>query len=63
MLSLMELNGGKVQGFLSRKEESEAFKRKDFIRMNSSTIAKVSFFSFVISSALKGKLKTAASGF
>jgi hypothetical protein len=59
MLSLMELNGGKVQGFLSGKEESEAFKTKDFIRMNTSTIAKVGFFSFVISSALKGKLKTA----
>jgi hypothetical protein len=29
MLSLMELNGGKVQGFLSGKEESEAFKAKD----------------------------------
>jgi hypothetical protein len=62
MLSLMELNGGKVQGFLSGKEESEAFKAKDFIRMNASTLAKVSFFSYVISSALKGMLKTAASG-
>ena len=63
MLSLMELNGGKVQGFMSGKEESEAFRSKDFIRMNASTIAKVGFFSFVISSALKGKLKTAGSGF
>ena len=63
MLSLMELNGGKVQGFLSGKEESEAFKSKDFIRMNTSTIAKVGFFSFVISSALKGKLNTAGHGF
>ncbi len=62
MLTLMELNGGKVQGFLSGKEESEAFKAKDFIRMNTSTIAKVGFFSFVISSALKGKLKTAGRG-
>ena len=58
----MELNGGKVQGFLSGKEESEAFKSKDFIRMNTSTIAKVGFFSFVISSAVKGKLKTAGRG-
>ena len=54
-LSLMELNGGKVQGFMSGKEELEAFRSKDFIRMNASTIAKVGFFSFVISSALKGK--------
>jgi hypothetical protein len=62
MLSLMQLNGGKVQGFLSGKEESEAFKSKDFIRMNASTIAKVGFFSFVISSAIKGKLSTAGNG-
>lgn len=63
MLSLMELNGTKVQGFLSGKEESEAFKAKDFIRMNTSTIAKVGFFSFVITQAVKGKLKTAGHGF
>jgi hypothetical protein len=62
MPSLMELNGGRVQGFLSGAEESEAFKTKDFIRMHTSTIAKVGFFSHVISSALNGKLKTAASG-
>jgi hypothetical protein len=62
MLSLMQFNGGKVQGFLSGKEESEAFKAKDFIRMNASTIAKVGFFSFVISSAVRGKLKTAGRG-
>jgi hypothetical protein len=63
MASLMELNGGRVQGFLSGKEESDAFKAKDFIRMNASTIAKVGFFSHVISAALKGKLKTAGHGF
>ena len=62
MLSLMELNGGKVQGFLSGAEESEAFKTKDYIRMHTSTIAKVGFFSFVITAASKGKLATAASG-
>lgn len=63
MLSLMELNGERVQGFLSGEEESEAFKAKDFIRMNTSTIAKVGFFSFVITAAAKGKLKTASHGF
>lgn len=63
MLSLMELNGGKVQGFLSGQEEAEAFMAKDFIRMHTSTIAKVGFFSFVITSARNGKLVTAASGF
>ncbi len=63
MLSLMELNGGKVQGFLSGKDESEAFKARDFIRMHTSTIAKVGFFSFVITSTRNGKLVTAARGF
>ncbi len=63
MASLMGLNGGRIQGFLSGKEESEAFKAKDFIRMNASTIAKVGFFSHVISAAMKGKLKTAGHGF
>lgn len=63
MLSLMELNGERVQGFMSGEEESEAFKAKDFIRMNTSTIAKVGFFSFVMSAAAKGKLKTASRGF
>ena len=63
MGSLMDLNGGRVQGFLAGKEESEAFKAKDFIRMNASTIAKVGFFSHVLSLALRGKLKTAGNGF
>jgi hypothetical protein len=63
MASLMDLNGGRVQGFLSGKEEAEAFKAKDFIRMNASTIAKVGFFSHVISAASRGKLKTAGKGF
>ena len=63
MLSLMELNGDKVQGFLSGSEEAEAFKAKDFIRMHASTIAKVGFFSFVITATSRGKLITTAKGF
>jgi hypothetical protein len=62
MLSLMELNGERVQSFLTGAEEAEAFKAKDFIRMNSSTIAKVGFFSFVISASVRGKLKTSGHG-
>jgi hypothetical protein len=62
MPTLMNLNGGLVQGFLTGKEESEAFAAKDFIRMHTSTIAKVGFFSFVIGSALKGRLRTSGSG-
>lgn len=63
MIKLMELNGDRVQGFLPGEAEAEAFKTKDFIRMNTSTIAKVGFFSFVISSAIRGKLKTSGRGF
>jgi hypothetical protein len=63
MVTLMNLNGGRIQGFLGGAEEAEAFKVKDFIRMNASTIAKVGFFSFVVSMANKGKLKTASKGF
>jgi len=62
MPSLMDLNGPRVQGFLTGKEESDAFKAKEFIRMNASTISKVGFFSFVISSMVSGKLKTASRG-
>ena len=51
MSSLVHLNGRRIQGFLTGKEESEALKNQDFIRMNTSTIAKVGFFSFVISAA------------
>jgi len=58
MLSLMKLNGPVVQGFLTGAEEADAFKAKDFIRMNASTIAKVGFFSFVITKMKDGKLKT-----
>lgn len=62
MPSLMSLNGLRIQGFLTGKEESDAFKAKDFIRMNASTIAKVSFFNHVLESALTGKLKTSGRG-
>lgn len=62
MPGLMALNGGRPQGALTGAEESEAFKNRDFIRMNASTIAKVSWFSHVIALAARGKLKTAGSG-
>ena len=47
-----------MQGYLAGKDEAEAFKAKDFIRMNTSTIAKVGFLSYLISLAKRGKLKT-----
>ena len=48
---------------MSGEEESAAFKAKEFIRMNASTISKVQFFRHAIELALKGKLKTAGRTF
>lgn len=62
MLGLMNLNGERAQGFLTGAEEAEAFRRKDFVRMNNSTISKVAFFRHVIDAAMRGKLKTAGRG-
>lgn len=62
MASLMALNGPRIQGFLTGKEEVEAFRGKDYIRMNASTIAKVGFFCHVIYAALRGNLKTSGHG-
>lgn len=62
MASLMKLNGEMVPSFLTGAEESEAFKQQAFIRMNTSTISKVSFFRSVIAEALRGKLRTAGRG-
>lgn len=58
MLKLMEMNGRKDPRFMSGSEEASAFKRQEFIRMNSSTISKVEFFRYVLDLASRGKLKT-----
>lgn len=58
MTKLMELNGRMDPRFMSGAEESSAFKRQEFIRMNSSTISKVEFFRYVLDLASRGKLKT-----
>ncbi len=63
MLNLMLLNGERDPRFLLGKEEAEAFKSKDFIRMHSSTISKVEFFRHAIMLAQKGRLKTKGRGF
>ncbi len=56
--NLMLQQGDMPRGFLDGKEESECFKRHDFIRMNDSTNTKVHFFRHVIDLALRGKLRT-----
>jgi hypothetical protein len=59
MKTLMLLNGLLPQGFLTGEEEAEAFKNRESVRLNSSTICKVNFFHHVIENALRGKLRTA----
>jgi hypothetical protein len=62
MISLMELNGPRIQGFLTGADEAKAFKDNDFIRMNTSTMVKVEFFRNIITLSSKGKLKTNSKG-
>jgi hypothetical protein len=56
MLSLVLLNGERDQRFMIGKEEAEAFKNHEFIRMHNSTICKVEFFGHVVQLMRKGKL-------
>lgn len=63
MKNLMLLNGALDIRFLEGAMEAEAFKKKEFIRMNSSTISKVEFFRHVIDLVIRGKLRTAGMGF
>ena len=58
MVNLARMNGPLPQGFLEGHQEAESFKNKEFIRMHASTLAKVTFFRYIIVLAQKGKLKT-----
>jgi hypothetical protein len=63
MMTLMELNGGKHRDFLNGKEEVEAFENKEYMRMHTSTLLKVGFFSSTMGKFISGKLNTASRGF
>jgi len=63
MKNLMLLNGDRDIRFLEGQQEAEAFMKKEFIQMHSSTICKIEFFRQVISRAINGKLRTAGKGF
>ena len=63
MINLMKQNGEVSPKFLIGADEAQAFQQNEFIRMNASTISKVAFFSHVIKMTIKGRLKTAGSGF
>ena len=63
MLKLMEMNEGRHRDFMNGEEEVTAFKNKKFIRMHSSTLCKVGFFSIVIRKMISGKLRVSSWGF
>ena len=58
LTNLILLQGPMLKGFLEGSDESECFRKREFIRMNESTNSKVHFFRNVIDLSLKGKLKT-----
>ena len=51
MLSLMTLNVGRHRHFLSGKEEVEAFKNSEYVRMHNSTLCKTGFYALTIKSS------------
>lgn len=58
MKNLVLLNGALPPAFLDGAQEAAAFKAREFIRMQSSTICKVEFFRYAIVLAKCGKLRT-----
>ena len=62
MKNLVLLNGALPRAFLDGEQEAAAFKAREFIRMQSSTICKVAFFRHAIVLAERGKLRTASKG-
>jgi hypothetical protein len=59
---LMELNGGVHRHFLTGKDEVEAFKKNEFIRMHNSTLCKVGFMQSVMRKMTTGRLRTRSKG-
>ena len=60
--NLMRMNSGMSPSYLSGAEEAEAFKQKQFIRMNNSTISKVMFLQYVVDQSIAGRLRTTVTG-
>lgn len=60
MEKLVDKNHMTKLGFLTGKEEAEAFENKQYIRLRNSTLRKVDLFYSIIISAAEGKLQTNA---
>jgi len=63
MPSLMELNGGKHRDVLSGKEEADAFKAKEYIKLHKSTMSKVYWFKSVFFLLASRKVRTSHTNF
>jgi hypothetical protein len=60
MEKLVDKNHLTKLGFLTGKEEAEAFENKQYIRLRNSTLRKVDLFYSIVVSAAEGKLQTNA---
>jgi len=60
MEKLVEKNHMTKLGFLTGKEEAEAFENKQYIKLRNSTLRKVDLFYSIITAAAEGKLETNA---
>jgi hypothetical protein len=58
MINLMELNGGRHRDYLSGKEEVEAFKAKEYLKLHKSTMSKVKWFSIIYNMLNHNEIKT-----
>lgn len=58
--SLLELNKIIPKNFMSGKDESKSFEKKEFIKIHSSTISKVEALNHIIILVAESKLKTQA---
>jgi hypothetical protein len=63
MPSVMACNGGSHRDSLIGAEEAEAFKRKEYLKLHKSTMAKVYFFQSIYRKIHAKKLKTVRSNF
>jgi hypothetical protein len=63
MQKLMELNGGRDRSFLTGQEESEAFKKQEYIKLHRSTMAKVYWFAKMYGKLQERKLVTTRTNF
>ncbi|SFH87670.1 hypothetical protein [Pisciglobus halotolerans] len=56
--SLIKMNNIKPKDFLSGKDEAQAFKEKNFVKLSMSTASKVDIFSNFLTLAIENKLVT-----